>query len=318
MELQYEWNPDFLGLSRIDRVRVLEQDEKLYVQHRLDASKPPAQYDNKALVQFANAHSPTSLVEFIEEHGYLFNVDEEKEHLPKREAIAPQVATVQKAFAPFHWSQKKKRAITQAANKLQLECLKLDAPEEWFSSGLQAPIEHLGDWLAARGLLLAALELLEKTPTEREGTPCPPFTVSFDDAPRYSAFLQKRIHAETVMTHSANGTEEHRQGFVLEHDRFSYIPGISSRSIATVLDMLVEYHLNMLHLACKGLVLHVQFDNLLQAMWYQLAEQAGKSFIVRRCDNCSSLMTSTPGGFNKRACCASCEQALKERRTKGR
>lgn len=318
---------DYLTLNRATPVRVFENRGILYVDHATSTVAPIVEYSENTLLDFSGAYYPKHLLEFMEKHGTLFNIDTQNSANALldngsdafinsdywKDARTPAEESLRNLFDELNYPDGKKRKVTQDFKWIQRECVNRESGYLWLANQR----EYLGDWVAARAMLQNALELLGGASPAGPKGKCPDFAVNLAEAPRYKKFLTDNIkgHAWDSLAHRVDGTTEQETcGLFIDGDLFRcHMP---NHSVDEAISSLVTLHIKSgIRKACVNMELHESFLNLLQVIWYQIPEQIGSRLVIGWCENprCGNVMLKFRD-VEKHACCDSCAQTLKEGR----
>lgn len=303
IELDKNLERDWWETNRRSDVQIIENRGLLYVHHKPSSDRSKiAVYNDDSFIKFVGANSPKALLKFIETHGYLFNPDmiRKGDFSFEGDRVAPSVDDVRSAFSVFDWSVNKKRQVTQDAMAIS------QAYDPSWGGIVNVSYEYLGDWIAARSVILKYLELHELGFLGVKKNECPKFSISVANAPLYKRFLKP--HVNRYRSSKAKDVSG-KTGFWIEGDELClYVP---FGSVSRVMDYLVNMHIQGgTRFNAENGMLHLSFTHLLSVIWYQMVEQLDTRVVVKHCKNCGAIMLDTIHGKKKRACCESCRQAL--------
>lgn len=307
---------DYLSLNRQTPVRLIEGGGVLYVDHALSISAPVVEYEENTLFDFAAAYYPKRLLDFAEKYGTLFNVDLirklEGDADSWTDATIPTEQRMRDLLADLNYPEEMKRKVTQDIRRIHSDCLERDKKYDWEL----ALREYFGDWVAARAMVQKVLELLGGASLGGVKGKCPDFSINLANAPRYREYL-------TMSTHKTEHLAYHVSGKVIEDTTGLFVDGSGvfrchkpNSTVEEVVSELVTMHIEKgIKKECIGMEIHESFSSLLQVIWYQIPEQIGSRLVIDWCENprCRNVMLRFLND-EKHACCASCQQALKEGR----
>lgn len=294
---------DYLTDARV----VLDSNKTLCIQRAHPTKSIVANYKKDSFRAFANAHSPLKLFEYVSEYGRLFQCHD----LPYETTLyPPAIEDIRSAFSGFEWSAQHKRNITTDAQKLVAKYNEVEndqkAKDNFLIQGtLSQPLESMGDWIAARAILVRVLELIDCGTLEAgKHEKCPDFELYIPDSSGYQYFMRGRVG--DAVNYDGDGKRKYI-GFWIEDNVFHYDnPG--NESISEMIEGLTERHFRATpNLFTNQLV----FTDLLSVIWFQMYTQLKNGKLaVKRCKNCGSVMIDTPNG-KKIGCCNGCTQKLK-------
>ena len=302
------------------QIRLMRDSEGALIMQRY-APKPgewdSIVYDPKCLLSFVNAHSPLDMLKYAEEHGYLF--------MPKGYCLggqyaAPSSAEIKSCYDVFHWTRTHGRKMTSECREIALFANEsLGSFEERPLNPWEVlPWEPVGDWLAARLVLLKAVEIWWVA--HEEGTldePCSSFQVSLSGANRYLEYLKPFLG--NAISIRSNGNVEYTQ-FWVNDDTLMYTQ--SALTVKQVLNRLVNMHVQNGFTPCfEGGSYLAKFRHHIAILCYQASRYlfADKThYMVGFCENqkCKTPFLKTKGSL-RLSCCNACASALKGLRMHG-